>query len=87
MARLTFTIPDELVLELDTLSSVMGCTVSALVNLIVTERLEHFQDHLLFQQESLPEPPILKRARGDSLEDLEQRYKDFLHEFDRHNQD
>lgn len=87
MARLTFTIHDDLVLELDTLSNIMGCTVSALVNLIVTERLEHFQDHLLFREETLREPPILKRARGDSLEDLEQRYKDFLREFDRHNKD
>jgi hypothetical protein len=82
MARLTFTISDDLALELDTLSSILGCSTSALVNLIVSERLSYFQDRLESIEAVPSDIPILKRARGDSLLSLEEQYREFLDEFD-----
>ncbi|MCP4493460.1 MAG: hypothetical protein GY820_40070 [Gammaproteobacteria bacterium] len=82
MARLTFTISDDLAFELDTLSHVLGCSTSALVNLIVSERLSYFQDRLESIEAVPSDIPILKRARGDSLLSLEEQYREFLDEFD-----
>lgn len=82
MARLTFTIDDELSSELGVLSSLLGCSVSALINLIVSERLEHFEGKISDIESVPPDYVLIKRARGDSLLTLEEQYREFLHEFD-----
>ena len=81
MARITFTLADDDYPDLLVLSSRLNCTVSALVRLIVSERLDYF-DSLVDSINTVSSDYVIsKRARGDSLDTLAEQYRELLDEF------
>ena len=84
MPRITFTLPDDEYPDLLVMSNSLNCSVSALVRLIVSERLDYLDVDQLSGVTS--DHVILKRARGESLDTLAEQYRELLDGFESHGQ-
>lgn len=80
MPRITFTLPDDEYPDLLLISSSLKCSVSALVRLMVSERLDNLDFEQLRAVSS--DHVILKRARGESLDTLAEQYRELLDGFE-----
>lgn len=82
MQRVTTTLPDDLVDKLDTVSSLIGCSRSALVSLVLSEQLDLLMRIASGLRETPSEEVTLLRAKGESLTRIEQRYREILDGFE-----
>jgi len=82
MPRVTFTLPEDVNSDIEVLSLRLGCTSSALVALLVSERVSHFEDLIEDIRATTPEEVEVKRARGDSKLLIHERYRELLDEFE-----
>lgn len=85
MQRVTVTLPDDLVVDLDIVSSQIGCSRSALVSLVLSEQLELLSSLASRIQSTSSEHLVVKRAKGESLELIEERYRELLDGFEMYN--
>lgn len=84
MQRVTLTLPDELIEELEVLCLRLQCSRSALVSLALTEQvslLSSFCDDISDLDEG---KPVFRRAKGESLALIQKRYRELLDEFERY---
>jgi len=82
MERVTVTLPSELVDQLDLVSKIIPCSRSALVSLMLSESIGIIEKVCFDIREVNPDHIILKRARGQSISKIEERYKEILSEFE-----
>jgi metal-responsive CopG/Arc/MetJ family transcriptional regulator len=82
MERITCTLPPELVSQIDSICDVIPCSRSALVSLILSENIEVIS--ALATSNSIPRTEDLtyKRARGESINKIADRYREVLDGFE-----
>lgn len=81
MRRITLTLPDDLVSEIDILATHLYCSRSAFISLSLEHHLGSLSD-LADMVSRVPRDYVsLSRARGESIDDISQRYREFLNEF------
>lgn len=82
MQRITATLPDNLVDELESLTKVIGCSRSSLMSLMLSEQMPLLSSLASKINETPSTLITYKRAKGESLKLIEERYREILDGFE-----
>jgi metal-responsive CopG/Arc/MetJ family transcriptional regulator len=82
MDRISCTLPPDLVSQLDTLAGVIGCSRSSLISLMLSENISVIEKLCFNIRDVNSQDVIVKRASGQSLAKIEERYREILDGFE-----
>jgi metal-responsive CopG/Arc/MetJ family transcriptional regulator len=82
MDRITCTLPPELVDQLDAVSRIIPCSRSSLISLLLSENIDVIEKLCFEMREVDSNDVVLKRARGQSITKIEERYREILDGFE-----
>jgi len=82
MERITITLPPDLVEQLDAVSRVIPCSRSSLVSLMLSENIKILENLCFEMRDINPEDVVFKRARGQSVTKIAERYREILDGFE-----
>jgi metal-responsive CopG/Arc/MetJ family transcriptional regulator len=82
MDRISCTLPPDLVSQLDMLASLIGCSRSALMSLMLSENIGVIEKLCFNIRDVKSQDVVVKRAAGQSLAKIEERYREILDGFE-----
>jgi metal-responsive CopG/Arc/MetJ family transcriptional regulator len=86
MDRITCTLPPELVDKLDAVSRIIPCSRSSLISLMLSENISLIEKLCFEIRDVNSNDVIVRRASGQSVAKIEERYREILDGFEMYQQ-